>query len=102
MKTWKSLLLILMLLVGCRQQAQPTVEASLQIDLRTEPEAPAVGEAILIVTVRDASGQPVNDAVIEMTLTRLADTWETPEAAEGIAAFLEKRKANWVPADTMK
>ena len=38
--------------------------------------------------------------LIEMTLTRLADTWETPEAAEGIAAFLEKRKASWVPVET--
>ncbi|WP_234189001.1 crotonase/enoyl-CoA hydratase family protein [Shinella sp. NM-101] len=43
---------------------------------------------------------PIDDKVIEMTLTRLADTWETPEAEEGISAFLEKRKPGWVLADT--
>lgn len=30
-----------------------------------------------------------------MSITRLADTWETPEAAEGIAAFFDKRPASW-------
>jgi hypothetical protein len=59
-------LLALVLLVGCRQQAQPTAEASLQIDLRTEPEALAVGESTLIVTVRDASGQPISDANVNV------------------------------------
>lgn len=49
-----------------------------------------------------ALAAPIDEKLIEMTLTRLADTWETPQAAEGIAAFLEKRKAGWVPADTKK
>jgi hypothetical protein len=63
MRIWKLLtLMILSLLVGCRQQAPP--EASLQIDLRAEPEAVSVGDSMLIVTVLDADGQPVNDAKV--------------------------------------
>jgi methylglutaconyl-CoA hydratase len=33
--------------------------------------------------------------VIEATIARLADAWETPEAQAGITAFLEKRPAPW-------
>lgn len=40
-------------------------------------------------------GVSIDDRVIEDTITRLADTWENPEAAEGIDAFFSKRKPNW-------
>ncbi|MEL6234781.1 MAG: crotonase/enoyl-CoA hydratase family protein [Pseudomonadota bacterium] len=40
-------------------------------------------------------GPPIDDAVIEETIARLADVWEAPEAAAGIAAFLEKRPPPW-------
>lgn len=40
-------------------------------------------------------GPRIDAAVIDETIRRLADTWETPEAREGIAAFLEKRPAPW-------
>ncbi len=40
-------------------------------------------------------GPKINDDVIEATIERLADTWDTEEAREGIAAFLEKRKPVW-------
>ncbi len=40
-------------------------------------------------------GPQIDDAVIEASIQRLADTWETEEAREGIAAFLEKRKPRW-------
>lgn len=41
-------------------------------------------------------GAPINDAVIDDSIRRLADTWETDDAREGIAAFLEKRKPRWI------
>jgi methylglutaconyl-CoA hydratase len=40
-------------------------------------------------------GPPIDDAVIDETIRRLADVWETAEARAGIAAFLEKRPAPW-------
>ena len=41
-------------------------------------------------------GPRIDDAVIDATISRLADAWETDEAREGIDAFLEKRPARWV------
>ena len=40
-------------------------------------------------------GPRIDAGVIEATIARLADAWETPEAREGITAFLEKRPAAW-------
>ena len=40
-------------------------------------------------------GAPITPEVIDATIERLADTWENPEAAEGITAFFEKRKPAW-------
>jgi methylglutaconyl-CoA hydratase len=40
-------------------------------------------------------GPRIDDAVIEETIRRLADVWETAEASEGITAFFEKRPAPW-------
>lgn len=37
-------------------------------------------------------------AATETTITRLADTWETAEAAEGIRAFFDKRPPPWAVA----
>ena len=41
-------------------------------------------------------GPRIDADVIEATIARLADTWETAEAREGITAFLEKRPPPWV------
>lgn len=39
---------------------------------------------------------PIDDATIEMTAAALVAAWNDPESAEGISAFFEKRKPNWV------
>lgn len=72
-----------------------SVEAEIAPYFAVAPEAAGAAKALV-----HALGPPIDDAVIEMTLTRLADTWETPEAAEGIAAFLEKRKPAWASDPT--
>ncbi|MEF3046545.1 crotonase/enoyl-CoA hydratase family protein [Pseudotabrizicola sp. L79] len=41
-------------------------------------------------------GQGATDAMIDASIAALADTWETHEAREGVAAFFDKRKAAWV------
>lgn len=40
-------------------------------------------------------GPRIDADVIDDTITRLADTWETEEAAHGIASFLGKTKPRW-------
>lgn len=41
-------------------------------------------------------GPRIDDAVVAHTIAALAARWETDEAAEGIGAFFDKRKAAWV------
>ena len=38
----------------------------------------------------------INEETIQYTVEALADVWENPEAIEGINAFFEKRKPNWL------
>ncbi|KAA0692555.1 crotonase/enoyl-CoA hydratase family protein [Neorhizobium sp. P12A] len=40
-------------------------------------------------------GAPITEEVVESAVQQLADTWETAEAKEGVAAFLEHRKPEW-------
>jgi len=41
-------------------------------------------------------GPRIDDAVVAQTIAALAKRWESDEAAEGIGAFFDKRKARWV------
>lgn len=47
--------------------------------------------------IRAVADQPVTDALVEDTARRIATLRATPEAREGLAAFLDKRPAAWVP-----
>ena len=58
------ILLVGLVMTGCRQQTQSAADANLDIALRLDPESPVVGQATLIVTVKDPSGNPVNDAKV--------------------------------------
>ncbi|MDK3072373.1 crotonase/enoyl-CoA hydratase family protein [Sedimentitalea sp. JM2-8] len=46
--------------------------------------------------VRDL-GPRIDAETIDHTIRALVDRWETDEAAEGIGAFFDKRKAAWMP-----
>ncbi len=67
------------------------VEAEIAPYLAAAPGAVAASKALLLLRL----ARPVDDAVIAMTATALADQWETEEAAEGIAAFFARRPAPW-------
>ena len=71
-----------------------TIEAEIRPYFSAAPGAVAAAKALV-----HSIAAPIDAAVIEMTLTRLADTWETAEAAEGVTAFLEKRKPSWFVPD---
>jgi methylglutaconyl-CoA hydratase len=45
--------------------------------------------------IRTVAGRPVDDALVADTAKRIAEIRVSPEGKEGIASFLEKRKAAW-------
>jgi methylglutaconyl-CoA hydratase len=46
--------------------------------------------------IPQVAGSRIDEALLEMTAQRIAEIRTTPEAQEGLSAFLEKRKASWV------
>lgn len=46
--------------------------------------------------IRAVAGRPLSQELLDDTARRIADTRASDEGHEGIAAFLEKRKPNWV------
>lgn len=67
------------------------VEAEVAPYLDAAPGAVAEAKALL-----RRLGPKIDDAVIAETVEALARRWESPESAEGIAAFFEKRPARWM------
>lgn len=61
--------------------------------LQGGPKSQAAAKAL----IRAVANQPVSDAVVEDTSRRIATLRSTPEAKEGLSAFLDKRPAAWVP-----
>ncbi len=46
--------------------------------------------------IQDVSNKPVNDSLIDLTCDRIARARISPEGQEGLSAFLEKRKPDWI------
>jgi len=67
------------------------VEAEIKPYLGAAPAAVAASKALA-----RSLGPDISDRVIDETIARLADTWETSEAHEGIEAFFDKRKPAWI------
>jgi methylglutaconyl-CoA hydratase len=59
---------------------------------RGGPKALIVAKAL----IRDMAGRPIDDDLVEDTARRIAELRATPEAREGLAAFLEKRRPAWM------
>jgi methylglutaconyl-CoA hydratase len=66
------------------------VEAEVAPYFSTAPAAVAAAKRLA-----RSLGPRIDAEVIEATIARLADAWETPEAQAGITAVLEKRPAPW-------
>ncbi|WP_425327134.1 crotonase/enoyl-CoA hydratase family protein [Rhizobium sullae] len=66
------------------------VEAEVAHFLKASPEAAARAKML-----GRSLGMPITDTVVESVIKQLADTWETEEAREGIAAFFERRSPSW-------
>ena len=66
------------------------VESEVAPYLNCAPGAVADAKALV-----RSLGAPITDALIDETVAALAARWDSPESAEGISAFFEKRKPNW-------
>lgn len=60
--------------------------------LKNGPQALAECKAL----IRSVANRPLGPKVIEYTVDRIAHIRCSPEGQEGLAAFLQKRKPNWV------
>jgi methylglutaconyl-CoA hydratase len=58
--------------------------------LAAAPEAVRAAKALA-----RALGPRIDAETVEATILRLADTWETAAAREGVTAFFERRKPSW-------
>ena len=77
--------------VVASEELDAAVAAEVEPYLATAPAAVAAAKRLA-----RSLGPRIDAAVIEASIDRLAAIWEAPEAAEGIAAFLEKRPASWM------
>ncbi len=68
------------------------VELIIKNLLRNSPAAVAAAKQL----VTDVKGRPMDDALLEMTSVRIAEIRGSEEGQEGLKAFLEKRKPNWI------
>ncbi|WP_428688132.1 crotonase/enoyl-CoA hydratase family protein [Roseibium sp.] len=66
------------------------IEQEIKPYLSASPAAVAASKALA-----RSLGMAITEEIIEDTIRRLANTWETPDAREGISAFFEKRKPAW-------
>ena len=75
-------------------QLDATVRSVVTALLQGGPRSQAAAKEL----IRAVADRPVSDEVVEVTARRIAELRATPEAKEGLAAFLDKRPAAWVPA----
>ena len=72
-------------------QFAEAVEAEVVPYLSCAPGAVAAAKALA-----RRLGPRIDEGTIEITIEALKTRWETDEAAEGIGAFFDKRKASWM------
>ncbi len=77
--------------VVAAEDLDAAVEAEIKPYLTAAPGAVARTKQL----IREQGGD-IPQAQIDMTIAALIEVWEGEEAGEGIAAFFDKRKAEWV------
>lgn len=83
--------------LGLLARAVPEAELDEAVQAEVVPYlACAPGAVAAAKKLAQDLGGAATDAAVEMSIAALAARWETEEAAEGIGAFFEKRRASWV------
>ncbi len=76
--------------VAAESELDAEIEAEIAPYLSAAPGPVAAAKALA-----RALGPRIDDQIIEDSIAHLADTWDSEEAAHGIAAFLAKRPPRW-------
>jgi len=77
--------------VATADSLDEAIEATIAELLASGPRAVEATKAL----IRDIAGLPISSDVIDETAKRIAALRATPEAKEGLGAFLDKRPPNW-------
>lgn len=82
--------------LGVLARAVPAADLAAAVEAEVVPYlACAPGAVAAAKKLARALGPRIDEAVVDQTIAALAAQWETDEAAEGISAFFDKRKARW-------
>jgi methylglutaconyl-CoA hydratase len=78
--------------VAAPEQLDAKVQEIVDALLQGGPRSQAAAKDL----IRAVDNQPIDDAVVEDTAQRIAHLRATPEAQDGLSAFLDKRKPAWL------
>lgn len=77
----------------CEEQEMDTIIQTWKAQLLTNsPQAIAAAKQLVF----DVAGKPLDQTLLDDTSQRIANIRVSPEGQEGLTAFLEKRKPDWV------
>jgi methylglutaconyl-CoA hydratase len=82
-------------MVAMTAQLEATFDGALKSLLACGPNAQHEAKEL----IRAVAGHAITDAVMEDTAGRIARMRASAEGKEGMTAFLEKRKPNWVKGE---
>jgi len=76
--------------------AAEALDAAVQVVVEALLAGGPLAQAAATDLIRAVANKPVSDAVVEDTARRIAELRATPEAKEGLSAFLDKRPPAWL------
>jgi methylglutaconyl-CoA hydratase len=83
--------------LGLLARAVPSDEMAAAVEAEVVPYLScAPGAVAAAKALARRLGPRIDEGTIAITIDALKSRWETEEAAEGIGAFFEKRKASWM------
>ena len=83
--------------IGLVAEVAKPAELDAAVERQIRPYLSAAPGAVSAAkTLALSLASSIDDQVINDSITRLTDAWESPEAAAGIDAFFKRRPAHWV------
>lgn len=82
--------------LGLVSRAVPPADLESAVEAEVRPYRSTSAQAVAAAkSLARRLGPPIDDTIIGETVALLADTWETTDASEGVAAFFDRRRPPW-------